>query len=45
MEKKDFHLPYTKETIEKALRKVGIKKGDIILIHSEKLENIVSCHE
>lgn len=35
MEKKDFHLPYTKETIEKALRKVGIKKGDILLVHSD----------
>ncbi len=35
MVKKDFHHPYTKETIEKALRKVGIKKGDIILVHSD----------
>lgn len=35
MVKKDFHHPYIKKIIEKALRKVGIRKGDIILVHSD----------
>lgn len=35
MVKNDSHYPYAKKLIEQALQKVGIEKGDIILVHSD----------
>ncbi len=35
MLKNDSHYSYTKKLIEQALQKVGIEKGDIILVHSD----------